>query len=241
VKRGLLLASALACATAAAAAPVKFEKKSNTLDFTYEWSAEAAAIPALSHRFHGQLLRALGNERANVRESQQAARRYNGPFFPHSYSMTWTTAGETPRLLSLQSELSTFEGGAHPNTTCGALLWDRRRGTEVTVASLFSRASDFEALTRTAYCRALNAERSKRRQGRKMGDEFDRCPKYDALAIAPMEKGRNRRFDHIAFMAAPYVAGPYVEGQYEISLPVTAKLVAALRPEFRYSFQARPQ
>ena len=43
------------------------------------------------------------------------------------------------------------------------------------------------------------------------------------------------------FVASPYVAGPYVEGEYEVELPVTARLIEALRPEYRESFEAQRQ
>src|SRR5262249_55854568 len=162
---------------------------------------------------------------ANVREDRQLAREQKRDFNAHFYFMKWTTAGETPRLLSLQSEKSTFEGGAHPNTNFGALLWDRRVNQGISVPSLFFRPRDFEALTRDAYCRVLDAERKKRRNGEKLSGEFGQCPKYSELAIAPVDTTRNRRFDQIAFTASPYVAGPYVEGKYEVFVPVTAKLV----------------
>jgi hypothetical protein len=46
----------------------------------------------------------------------------------------------------------------------------------------------------------------------------------------------------ITFHADPYVAGPYAEGDYDISLPVTAEVIAALKPAYRSSFEAqRPQ
>ena len=40
-------------------------------------------------------------------------------------------------------------------------------------------------------------------------------------------------------VADPYVAGSYAEGRYEIRLPVTAAFVAALKPEYRASFEAQ--
>ena len=42
-------------------------------------------------------------------------------------------------------------------------------------------------------------------------------------------------------MADPYVAGPYVEGSYEIELPVTGDLTAAISSDFRESFEVQPQ
>ena len=43
----------------------------------------------------------------------------------------------------------------------------------------------FETVTRQVYCRALDAERKKRRQGEELGAMFGECPKYSDLAIAP--------------------------------------------------------
>ena len=101
--------------------------------------------------------------------------------------------------------------------------------------------SSFSAATRASYCKRLDAERAKRRQGEKLGGEFDQCPKYSELSVYPADKNRNGRFDRITFVASPYVAGPYVEGEYEISLPVSSALIAAMNPEYRSSFEVQRQ
>jgi hypothetical protein len=156
------------------------------------------------------------------------------------YSMAWTTAGQSARLLSLESELSTFTGGAHPNTSYGSLLWDRKSNRPVNVDSLLTARAQLAAITRPVYCKALDRERERRREGEKLDlAQFNACPKYSDLAIAPMDKNGNGRFDRLDFVASPYVAGPYVEGEYAIEVPVTNALVAALKPEFRSSFEAQ--
>ena len=98
-----------------------------------------------------------------------------------------------------------------------------------------------EGLTRSLYCKKLDAERRKRRQGEKIGGMFDDCPKYAELAIAAVDRDKDRRFDHIRFTASPYVAGPYAEGEYQIELPVTRQLMAALKPAYRASFEPQRQ
>ena len=242
MNRLVLAAAALLVAATTAARPVRIKHDSGALEFSYEWPAEAAAIPALDRKFRADLQKAYREALANGREDQklyQAQQREGATDF---FSMTWTTAGRTSRLLSLQSELSTFTGGAHPNTSYDALLWDRKLNRKTSMDSLLGESGNLAAATRTDYCKALNFERMKRREGEKLDlPEFNACPQYVDLAIAPSDSNRNGRFDTIDFVASPYLAGPYVEGEYTIKLPVTAKLIRALKPEFRSSFEPQRQ
>jgi hypothetical protein len=239
--RIVLAAAALPIATNAAAASVKIERNSATLEFTYEWPSEAAAIPALDRRIRTEAEMAYRKHLAMGRDDKKLYQQQQRDGVTDFYSKQWKTMGETSRLLSLQYELGTFTGGAHPNTSYGVLLWDRKLNREIPLNTLFLRADAFSALTRIHYCAALDAERRKRRQGEKLGGDFDQCPKFSDLAISPVDTNKDGRFDTIALGASPYVAGPYVEGEYDISLPVTSQLIAAIKPEFRNSFARQRQ
>lgn len=238
MKRELCLIAALLCV---AAAPVKIQRNSMALEFSYEWPAEAAAIPALQRRLRAQMEKDFRQARNDASEDQAASRQNHFDFHQNSFSLKWTSAGQSPRLLSLQSETDSYAGGAHPNSSYGALLWDRRAERPITVPALFASSAAFAALTRASFCSSLTAERLKRRSGEKLGGEFDSCPQYADLAIAPLDRNANGRFDAIGFVASPYVAGPYVEGEYEIIVPVTTKVIAALKAPYRSSFEAQRQ
>jgi hypothetical protein len=241
MKRGLFLFAALLSSAVAAAKPVKIVRNSRALEFSYEWPSEAAAIPLLERKFRGEMAKAYRSSLANAREDQKVYQEQQRQGMSDLYSMRWTTAGESSRLLSLQNQLSTFTGGAHPNTSYNALLWDRKLNRETSMNAITD-SGRFNAATRAAYCKALDAERTRRREGEKLDlPEFNACPKYSDLAIAPLDKNRNGRFDALDFVASPYLAGPYAEGEYAISLPVTAKLIGALKPEFRSSFEVQRQ
>jgi hypothetical protein len=232
----------LLCTAAFAAKPVKIVRNSSALEFSYEWPAEAEAIKMLEARFRTEMRKAYLEALANGREDQKIYREQKRDGIADYYSMKWTSAGETARLLSLENELGTFTGGAHPNTSYGALLWDRGLNRETSMDSLVNGRGAFEASTRGGYCKALDRERLQRREGEKPDlDEFNACPKYSELAIAPVDRDRNGRFDRIDFVASPYTAGPYAEGEYRISLPVSARLVRALKPQFRASFEVHRQ
>jgi hypothetical protein len=232
----------LALALTAAATPHKVVRNTPALEFHYEWPAEAAAIPALDLRFYTEAKRNLAEALKNAGEDQALAKQQKRDFNPHSVTTTWTTRGETPRLLSLSSDNGSDEGGAHPNSGTGSLLWDRKLDREISVNSLFASPAQFAAVTRRTYCKKLDAERAKRREGFKPDlPEFNACPKFSELAIYPAAKNKNGRFDRMVFVASPYVAGPYVEGEYEITLPVTSQLIAALKPEYRPSLEVQRQ
>ena len=66
-------------------------------------------------------------------------------------------------------------------------------------------------------------------------DEFDKCidPADETVILGSKVRFG---FDRIGIRIAPYNAGPYAEGAYEVTLPVTPAVIAAVRPEFRASF-----
>jgi hypothetical protein len=49
----------------------------------------------------------------------------------------------------------------------------------------------------------------------------------------------HQRFNRIGFLINPYVAGPRVEGDYEVTLPVNAAILAAVKPQYRQYFVAQ--
>jgi hypothetical protein len=238
MKRGAMLIAGFVLTAAAAGGSHKVVRQTAALDFSYEWPAEAVAIPALDMRFYKEAKAKLAEAQKNAAEDQALAAKQKRDFNQHDFSGEWDTAGETPRLLSLQGGFGGFEGGAHPNGYDKALLWDRQANREISIQSLFVRPGDFLALTRATYCKRLDAERAKRREGKKLDlPDFNACPKYSDLAIAAVDGNDNGQFDRIDFIASAYIAGPYVEGEYEIFVPVTARFIAALKPEYRNSFE----
>ena len=54
MRRTATIIAALLCIAAADSRAVKIERNSAVLEFTYEWPAEAAAIPALDRKFQAE-------------------------------------------------------------------------------------------------------------------------------------------------------------------------------------------
>jgi hypothetical protein len=97
-----------------------------------------------------------------------------------------------------------------------------------------SEAAAQEALG-PGWCAALKAERAER-----LGDEYAQdasfpCPDVADLTLL-LGSSNKQTFNRIGLIAAPYVAGSYAEGPYEVTLPVTAAVLAAVKPEYKAGF-----
>jgi hypothetical protein len=242
MKTTLLLAAALplslgACATLfGPSSPFALDRKGDLVEFNYAWSAEASRHPALVRQLRRDLETAFNAATATAEADRAGAKAGGHPFRSHSFSRRWTTAGQSARLLSLDGRTSAFTGGAHPNHGSKALLWDRRLAREVTLASLLASPQSLTAL-RPIYCRALDAERERRRGTLRAGAMFMECPRIDQLTVLPADRDRNGRFDTLRWIADPYVAGPYSEGYYAIDQAVGPAFRSALKPAYRASFE----
>lgn len=238
----MLVAGLLAAAPAPTPKGRVIEHDSKILQFSYSWPQEAAAIPALDRQFRSEAAKAYRHAAPLARTDHAEYVAQGRADVSDFFSMKWTTAGQSGRLLSLQYERSTYTGGAHPNTSYGALLWDRRFARKISIDALFIRGARGLSVIRTAYCGALNKERRKRRNGMTMGlPEFEQCPGFGELALSPVDADGSGRFEQIDVVASPYTAGPYAEGAYSIRVPATSALIAALKPEYRASFEIQRQ
>jgi len=238
MKRGIAFAAVAAAFSIAGAnaKPFKTELKSKWLDLEYSWSSEANAVPALVARFTADMRKQRASLTAQAQKDAADRRKQGFPFNAYQQVTSITTLGETPRLLSLRNDTYAFTGGAHGNSGAKAILWDRRLNKQIDFSALFGAGSGYLAMLRGPYCKALNAERKKRRQGEQLGGEFDQCPPFSQLTLMPADPKRKGRFNRILIVADPYVAGPYVEGSYDIDVPLNAALITKLKPEFRSSF-----
>ena len=226
------------------AAPVQIASKDALLDFSYSWSAEAAAVPALDRRFRADAAKAR-IEALRVAEEDRSARRGISPapvpWNEHLFERAWETAGQTERLLSLAGGTATFTGGAHPNSGSMALLWDRKLSRELNIPALLRPGRSWAGAIRGPFCILLDRERAKFREEKIVRGAWpNQCPELDDLTLTLADRNGNGQFDHVDVTADAYVAGPYVEAAYEISLPLTAAMISRLKPEYRRSFEPQP-
>lgn len=223
------------------AKPFKVEEETSLYTFSYNYPAEAAAVPKLVERFEAEMKKLRADLIKGAKEDRDERAKSNFDYHAHDLQRSYETAGNTERLLSLDVGAYGFTGGAHGSSGSGALLWDYSPGKEVTVPELLQRGQSWTGAIRQPFCVLLDREREKRRQEPvKRDDLFGNCPRYDEVTVLLQDTDKNRRFDHILVTADQYVAGPYAEGPYEITLPITAAMIERLKPEYRPSFEPKP-
>lgn len=220
--------------------PVVLKSETPLLNWEVSWPAEVNAIPALEKLIREPAEKALAEYTRDAREDKARRDKEGFDFNGYMYAEVVEVAGQTPRLLSLNRGWSSYAGGAHPNRWTQGILWDRAQAKKIAFADLLSGGTAaLEPLFARTFCRALNEQRREKRGPENFsdgpGDPFTKCPGFDELSIIPQGEA-GKPLTTILIHADPYVAGPYVEGEYDIEIPVTERLLAALKPEYRASF-----
>ncbi len=233
-------ASASASATGKA---TSVAEETDAYVFGYAWPAAVSAQPDLAARLQSDLEQHRTDLKSEAREGQADAQKNGYPYHAHSFDETWKVVTDLPGWLSLSGEWSTFSGGAHGMYGIESMVWDKRAKKALDGIELFTSPDALDAALQPALCRALDAERAKRR-GRPVpsagGEEdygFNSCQHVkDSTVLVGSSNGTT--FDRLTIYFGPYVAGPYAEGAFELDLPVDRKVIAAVRPAYRASFSA---
>lgn len=231
-------------AVAATSAPVgqaRWVKENNDrYQFEYAYPAAASAIPALKAKLDADLAAQRAELVEDAKEGAESAKQGAYPYHPYSRTLDWKVVTELPNWLSMSTVVATFTGGAHPNYVYDALLWDKAANRQRDAFDLFTSKQALSAAIRNPFCDALDRERTKKRGEaivRGSGELFTDClDPVDYTVI--LGSGGHQGFDRIGVLIPPYEAGPYAEGGYEVTLPVTAKVLALVKPEYRASFAA---
>ncbi|HEX7782326.1 MAG TPA: DUF4163 domain-containing protein [Sphingobium sp.] len=219
----------------------RLEDKSDALDFSYSYPAQAAAIPAVASKLADQ----MGKTKADALKAAESDRKSAGesgyPFRQHSLQTTWKLHADTPRFLALLGESYVYTGGAHGMTAWAGLLWDKQAAKDIPVTALMTSQAAFAAAITTPFCNALDDARAKKRGEpvKRGADDFSICVDPMKQVLVP-EAGKGGGVDRIRVVIGPYEAGPYAEGSYEIDVPVDAAMMQAIKPEYRAAFVMVP-
>ncbi|HZU64144.1 MAG TPA: DUF4163 domain-containing protein [Novosphingobium sp.] len=236
---GLAALALMAPPAQAASAPAhKVEANTALYTFSYEYPQKAEAIAALRAWLDSDAARARREIAASAREGAADARQNGYPFNPYDASTSWQVVTDLPGWLSLSGMAADYTGGAHPNHGPIALLWDKAAGQRRQALDLFASKAAFSAALKGPFCAALNRQRAERRGAAidpHSTDPFDACLD-PAEAVVILGGADHQHFTRIGLLLGPYAAGPYAEGDYEVTLPVSPAVLAAVRPPYRAAF-----
>lgn len=231
--------NATLAAPAPAAQPVKLAEKTETLDFSYSWPAQAAAIPGLDQWLRGNAASLKAEAAKTAKDDKAGSVSEAYAFNQHSYSEDWKVVADGPRLLVMQSEGYQYTGGAHGFPVATVILWDRQAAKRLALSAVLD-ADAMEKATRKAFCAELDRQRAERRGGPVEPDEavptFSACVPAKPYGFIPIATKGSGVINQIRVSIPPYEAGPYAEGTYEIDLPMTQAMLAAVKPDYRAAF-----
>ena len=218
---------------------VRIVEQDALVDFTYAWPAEATAVDAIDERFREEA-RSAEAELRRIAGEERTARAERGDTFNGLYGSTeWESAGRSDRLLSLLASVSSYTGGAHPNSGTATLLWDLKADKEIPIRLLFGKNAKLKDALKAPFCAQLEEMRAEKRGDMKIDGMFGECPDLASeVSVVPTDRDGNGLFERFTLVADPYVAGPYAEGEYRMEIPVDAVIFSALAPEYAGSFES---
>lgn len=216
-------------------APVTIVAKSDSLDFSYSWPAEAAAIAPLNADLRADADARLAEAKKAAGEDQREAAKAGYPFHQHSFAKRWAVAGENGALFSLVGTIETYSGGAHGMQVFDTRLFDRTAGRAIPLRDLFIDPAGSLAALNAPFCTGLDKQRAEKRGAPVAAGEgfFSDCPKIadQALALASSQPGGP--IDSLRVLVAPYEAGPYAEGSYIVAVPLTGAITAGIKDAYK--------
>lgn len=225
------------------AAKGRDDKVENDLySFGYSYPGAASAIDPLRVLLDKRLADAKADLISSARSGKADADKDGFPYHAYTRQIDWKVVTDLPGWLSLSADYYEYSGGAHGMSGFDTLLWDRGAQVARKPIDLFASAEALRGAIRTPFCDALDVQRAQKRGEpvqRDGGEMFSEC--IDPAAQTLILGSSNRKtFDRIGLLVAPYEAGPYAEGSYEVTVPVTAKVMAVLKPQYRSAFSVKP-
>ena len=231
-------ANAPAPAVAASTTPVGYESKTPYADVKLTLPQTIKATPALHAALYADMVRDL----KQFEEGAQAdlSEAGGGPN-PYEKSIAFVPGAETDKLVSLARTDFEFTGGAHPNTSFDAVIWDKTTNKRLGFADLFRPGADLSVLDK-ALCAAANAAKQARSPGSEaatLDGKMWTCPKAVSTPFVLTPGTTPGKAGGVTFLMGPYQIGPYSDGPYWIALPQSV-FRALLNPAYADQFDGAP-
>lgn len=233
--------TASASPTAAPAGANSVKEQNDLYSFSYSWPAAAGDIQPLAQQLETRLEKSKQDLIANAQKGKEESESNGFPYNAHYFSEDWKVVADLSRWLSLTGKFSTYTGGAHGMYGLETLVWDKKVGRGFPAIEMFTSAEALNDALGDKLCKALDAERARKRKDQPKGEsvpEFEKCVGVDQATVL-VGSSNGRTFNRIGVWFGPYVAGPYVEGAYELNFPVDKAVIEAVKPTYRDAFSVR--
>jgi hypothetical protein len=219
----------------AAASNVK--ETNDLIEFAYSYPVEAARLPELAAWLDSDRTAQRSALVEAAQRDKDAADKEGFPYHAHSHLESWKRITNTPRFLSLSSEIETYMGGAHGMQSFDSLLWDRNHAKRLKPLDLFESGEAFDNAANDDLCAAIERAKAARgiRWSRDPDDPFGKCPSASAQTVW-LGSSDGKYLDRLTIAIAPYEIGPYAEGSYKINLPMSEAIVNAVKPDYVRDF-----
>ena len=207
--------------------------------FSYSYPGAVGARQGLRMVLDRQLEQGRTTLIQQARKAKADSDKNGYPFRPHTAETEWRIAAKPPGWLSLEAEEFTYYGGAHPNTGYKSLVWSDGAKKAFQPVELFTSSNALNKAIRSRFCDLLDEQREEKRGepiDRDSDALFEDCIDPAAEAVIVPLSSNGKAFDRLRLDVPPYAAGPYVEGSYQIELPVTKAVLAAVKPDYREAF-----
>jgi hypothetical protein len=242
----ILIVPIMIAAYSVSAAPKDkvFETKGEGYSFSFRYPEIVRQFPALLKEVEKDRTESLAETKADgAAWIKDRPNDYGGMTIDRD--ITWQKVTNLPGYLSLTVDEYRFDGGAHGNYGRYSVIWDKAAAKKIAPAEMFSSKAAFDKLVQTPFCDKLDIERSHKRDGEKVDrtqteDWRQACPAPTDFTII-LGSSDGKKLNRFSVYVAPYGVGPYSEGDYEIDLPITSALLAAVKPAYRSTFAVTPK
>lgn len=218
--------------------PVGYDSKTPYATVKLTLPQAVKTTPALHAALYADMVRDL----KQFEEGAQAdlSEAGGGPN-PYEKTIAFAPGAETAKLVSLARTDFEFTGGAHPNTSYAAVIWDKTTNKRLGFNDLFRPGADLSVLDK-ALCAAANVAKQARSPGSEaatLDGKMWTCPKAVSTPFVLTPGAIPGKAGGVTFLMGPYQIGPYSDGPYWIALPQSA-FRALLNPAYADQFDGAP-
>ena len=171
------------------------------------------------------------------------------PTAPYDLSLQFTGLVDTPQVVAIAADGSSYTGGAHGNPLVARFVWLPQRQEMLKAEALVADASGWQAISdacreqlMTALSQRLDADEvegadraNQLKNGSRMIDDGIRPDPQNFAQFEPVMNAEGQ-IRAIRFVFPPYQVGPYVDGTRTVELPARA-LLPHIVPGYRKLFQ----